>query len=267
MTVPTTGMPAVPGAPAGAPPAAPAALTAAQLNMRVQHGDPNFPRELWGKTLADAMKYYAVMRQDFMERNRPADAPPPVAPAPTAAPAARPGYVPPVATPAPAAAPATFTLEDVNRIVNEAVSRAVAPIARSNAETVYNRMKAELSDWMTYNDAILESLNGASEEQLANPETWRTAYYFVKGRALSQPAAAVPAAPPPVGAPVWTPPPAPAGFVEGPSAPPPASNAALTADRRNNPTILAMARRFGISVDEYIAWMDGNVPAPGVPRG
>lgn len=266
------------------PPAAPPVITGAQLGVRIAHGDPQFPKELWGKTLAEAMRFYAIMREDFMRRNQPGQPPlagdtggaPPAPPAPPA----RPAYVPPAAPPAPAAG--AFDEAAMQRMIDGAVSRAFAssPMAVQAADSTHDRMKREYPDWMHYDTIILETLEGASAEQLANPETWRTAYFFVKGRKLSEAGGAPPTPPtpsgqPPVvfgapnGQPIVTRPPDtptnvnPTWFTEGPTAPPAAPAGGL--DPRNDPRVIAMAYRHGIPVDEYVLWLNGQVPAMRAP--
>jgi hypothetical protein len=273
--------------PPAAPPAAPAAPTApaapseAQLNSRIKYGDPNFPKELWGRTIAEAMRFYSVMREDFMRRNDPRLAPTPEAPpqAPAAPPAWRQPSAPP-SPPAPAAPAAPgFDMESMQRMIAETVARAMAPLATQQAETTHERMRREYPDWMTYEQGVLEALQGASPEQLANPDTWRTAYFYVKGKVTSSQPPAAPAAPAgfsgqwsAAGAPIVTPPPTPpnnehAWFTEGPSAPPPNPHGA-GGDPRNDPRVLAMARKHGIPVEEYVLWMNGNVPPmPGTNGG
>lgn len=258
-------------------PAAPAVITGAQLNVRIAHGDPQFPKELWGKTLAEAMRFYSIMREDFMRRNDPGQPPAGNAAAPPAAPAApqRPAYTPPAAPPAPGAG-GTFDEAAVQRMITQAVSAAFAssPLAKQAADTTYDRMKREYSDWMSYDSEILEALDGATAEQLANPETWRTAYFWVKGKKLSeggQPAAApAPAGQPTVfGQPIVTRPPTPPNnenttwFTEGPTAPPATTAGAL--DPRNDPRNITMAARHGLPIDEYVQWLNGQVPGMSAP--
>lgn len=270
------------------PPAAPQALTGAQLNVRIAHGDPAFPKELWGKTVGEAMRFYSIMREDFMRRNNPQNPQNPqnqqqpvTDPAAPPAPASQPrSYTPPA--PLAATPPATgFDEASIGRMIQQAVASAFAssPMAVQVAESTHDRMRREYRDWMTYDADILQTLEGASAEQLANPETWRTAYFFVKGRKLSeagqnggQPIYDQSAAGTqpvvfgaPSGAPTITRPPNPptndnpTWFTEGPSAPP--ASPAGGVDPRNDPRVIAMAYKHGIPVDEYVQWLGGNVPA------
>lgn len=306
MTNPGGGQPGQPGAPGQQP----AFLTGADLNIRIRPGDPAFPQEMWGKTIGEAMRYYAVMRQEFVRNNDPRQQPPlrgepaPGAPAPAAptawgAPPApvrapAPGYVPP----GPAApVPGQFSLEDVQRIVQESVTTAMnsSPMVATSARTVRDGLRSRIPDWSQYAAEIEQELNGAPASSLIDEGTWMAAYYYVKGKRMSQPGAqptwqappvqeglrdargviyaplpnpnAPPPPPPaaptatPAAAPSW-PPAAPAAFFS--EAPGPASPTAWGAppDRRNDPVVIHRARQFGISVDEYISWMDGRVPPP-----
>lgn len=266
--------PVQPLVPPAGPPAPPRSLTGQDLNTRVAHGDPAFPKELWGKTLAEAMRFYAIMREDFMRRNDPrqvplAGEPAGGQPAPAPAPAPR-GYQPPAAPPAPAGS--AFDMSSIEAMVAKAVSQAIAPLVTSQAETVHDRMRREIPDWMTYEQEVLEALAQTPPNLMSDPDTWRTAYYFVKGRKFSQPNGGPPAPPAaPAGGyrdpyaaaePVRTPPPAPPVtgqpfFAEGPSAPPPNPGEISLA---HDPRVIGMARRFGMSVEEYLQWYGGRVP-------
>lgn len=272
-------------------PAAPRSITGQDLNIRIAHGDPAYPKELWGKTLGEALRFYSIMREDFMRRNQPGGGQPPLqgdpgAPPAPPAPAPRPAYVPPAPATPPAAGAPTFDEASLQRMIDGAVSRAFAssPMAVNVADQTHDRMKREYADWMHYDAEILQTLEGASAEQLANPETWRTAYFFIKGKKLSENGGQPPAPTyqpdphqPPIvfgsnnGQPIVSRPPAPptsenpTWFTEGPSAPPAANNGGM--DPRNDPRVQAMARRHGIPVDEYVQWLGGNVPPMTRPAG
>lgn len=259
-----------------APPIEPKMLTGADLNMRIKHGDPNFPNELWGRTVGDAMRYYSVMREDFKTRNmrQPAPQPTPAAPAPptSEAPATR-GYVPPAPAPAAPSGPA-FDEERLVSLIRSTMRAELgqSPIAMAAADTVKVGMRSKYPDFAHYEQSVLEELRGADANILADPATWETAYFFVKGRAHAT-GQGLPTAP--VGSPgpvhgsrgeLVTPPVAAPGmppyFAESPSAPPPTAHG-MAADPRLDPQNILMARRHGIPIDEYVQWLNGNVPSMG----
>lgn len=189
--------PAAPPAPA-APPGG-AMLTGAQLNIRIQHGDPAFPPELWGKTLGEAMRYYAVMKVDFMRNNppggqRPLQGEPPrgapthqAAPAPVPAPA--PTYTPPsfgYQPPQPAPAQ-TFDAATMRQMIQEVLTENLAPVQAVSAEQVYYSVARRFPDWATYDAEIRASVQGADPRQLLSPALWESAYYHAKGKIMSDP--------------------------------------------------------------------------------
>lgn len=277
-----------PAQPQGQPPQGPGA---ADLNQRIRHNDPNFPQELWGKTLGDAMRFYSIMRQDFVARHnagQPPQGQPPVDPRQRPAPQGPPaqswnqppaqqppaqqspqGQPPRYGAPPVAAPPAGFVaLTDVGDMIEQAIARAMAPQTAISVETVYRRVAGEFQDWSQHALQVQEAVRGADPSTLLNPEVWRAAYYFVKGRALSQggDTTSPPAPSVPVTGPVYNLPPQQTGFfAEGPSAPPaqfsgqPNTGAGLTSEQR------LYARRFGMTDQQYIDWSHGNVPA--MPQG
>lgn len=240
--------------PAAAPPAQPAAPASwggITLDAQGRFSDPQYP-ELRGKTPNDAMRYYNVMRQDFVARNSPAAQPPAQAPSPQAP---------------PAAPSAPQSMQDyVRQAVNEALGPYTQPLAMSAAQQVASQLRAELPDYAQYEAAVAERAANLPPGQAMNPEALKTIYYYVKGMALSQPAAPPP--PPAYGAPPANPYAAPtrpaAGFfTEGPAAPAPRAPTAQI-----DPRHLAMAQRFGFAtIEEYMQWMGGNVPAQAVNNG
>lgn len=274
-------------------------------NMRIAQGDRRFPAELWGKTLGESMQYYSVMKQDFMQRNNPAQQPqqpqqprgwgqpqqqPQAAPPPTYS-----GHVP-VFDPSGGQQPQPFGPDQVRQIMREEFGRLQAPMMQNTMESVRNGVAAGLPDWNQYSADIHMALQGATPEMLMNPESWKMAYYAVKGKALTErPQQAAPQAPvdpfrqngggTPNGNPAavqrpaapqqpqqWGQPaqPFPGGqsFTEAPINQS-AYNPAVQAD---DPRDVIMAQRFGIPVEEYRQWKGGNVPpapqpqVPGYPQ-
>lgn len=274
MTPPVQPVPGQPG------PTQPQFLTGAQLNMRIQHGDTAFPKELWGRTVGEAMRYYAIMREDFVNRNNPMNQPAPRAPeaAPAApsfpAPGAPTNFTPRPPAPAPVlTAPPAF---DEERLLGRMMEMMRAEIGKSPAvivaaDTVKDRVAKRYPDFAHYEQQVLEELRGSDPSILAQESTWETAYFYVRGRAQATGQGL-----PPVPAPVpnggthygprgelISPPPPPMGvhFVEAPAGAPPATTMTGAADPRLDPVNISMARRFGIPIDEYVQWLGGNVPA------
>lgn len=256
----------------GQPPATdPRPMTGAELNRRIQHGDQNFPPELWGRTVGEAMRYYQIMRQDFVNRQRAGQQPPlqgqpqqsqvPQAPQPQAPQPRSPeptGYIPPASP----AAPVGFTLEDVSRIVRETMAQSLGPIAQASSGSVQQQMRQRFADWGQYEQAILAELQGVDPTALLNPALWESAYYYAKGKAVTespprQPTIYDPQQPPPNrdGA-IYQPVPQ-QFFTEAPTAP---SSQPGPGGQVYDPMDEVYARRFGMSVEEYRQWKGGAVP-------
>lgn len=282
--------PAVPGAPVqqGA-----AMLTGQELNLRIRHGDPAYPPELWGKTLGEAMRYYSVMRQDFMVRNAPQQQPqqpPPQAPyqrQPVMQPHQQPqGF--PFQQPAPIQQPnyggyqapqqpqqpQGFDEGRLGQLVQDAVSQALGPVQQVSAQNVYQQVRSRFPDWAQYDAEIQMAVSGASPQQLLNPQMWESAYFFVKGRVLSDPNRQqqpqyAPQGDPfgrPMNGAIQTPPPS--VFTESsiPQAPGNPGGPGGGNQEAFSPHDIEMARRFGIPVEEYRAWKGGRVPPPPQPQ-
>lgn len=238
--------------------------------QRIPQGDQRFPKELWGRPVSEAMRYYQVMREDFMLRNRPVAAPAGPAPAAPAPEAFRP--LPPAPAPAPAA-PA-FDPASIAQMVREAVRQELntSPVAFAAADNVKGRMAQKYPDFHHYESAILQELEGADAQTLAQESTWETAYFYVRGKAhaTGQGLPPAPSAQPNGGQPhygprgeISTPPIAGPGmghFVEQPVGAPPATTVTGAADPRLDPVNIQNARRHGIPIDEYVLWLNGNVP-------
>lgn len=291
MTTPVQPQPQpIQGQPA-TPPIDPRPMTGAELNRRVQHGDQNFPPELWGRTLGEAMRYYAVMRQDFINRQQASQGQPqlqgqpqagqPQQPQPQRWPTSQPqpqqqqpmqvfpnqqpptGYIPPQGQPQ---GEVPLTLDAVRQVVADTISRSLGPMAQASAASVQEQMRRKFVDWAHYEQAILAELQGAEPTALLNPGLWESAYYYVKGRVLSEnpprPQAFDPNQPPQPqqvpGGPIVRPVPA-AFFSEAPTPP---SNQPGPNGQVNDPMDDLYARRFGMTTEEYRMWKGGNVPVP-----
>lgn len=143
---------------------------------------------------------------------------------------------------------------------------------------VYDTVKREFADWQTYDAEIQEMIQtglqrGGDPAMLANPETWRSAYYYIKGRAASRPATPGQPAPQPAqgaGGSSVQPAPAPAAtsgqpfFSEHPTAPsttgqPAAAGRGMT-PQTMTPEQRSYAAKFNISEQDYCDWFNGVPP-------
>jgi len=259
-----------PQAPAPQAPQQPAQPQQIQdLNARIPVGDQRFPKELWGRTIGEALRWYNVLRDRQAQQGQPQQPQAPQAPQQPQAPQSPAGYTPPQQPQAPQQ-PQGF---DIEERVNTALQRALQPTYQVTAQQTMNQVASEFGDWHQYHGQILEAIGGVPLEAMTNPETWRSAYFLVKGRALSSGQAPAHFQQPPMpqqhydngngynGGAIRTPPPPPPGtegfFVEGPSAPPTNSG---QPNPMNDPRVQLGARKFNLPVEEYVRWMNGNVP-------
>lgn len=264
------------------------AVSYANPNLRIQHGDQNFPRELWGKTVREAMEYYGIMRQEFLrvqaeEQARAAQGQQPQQPQyqqpQQPQQPQRPGFQQPQypQRPQQPQAPQGSQVYDeaaVRRIVQEAVATAIAPLQGPSQAQVYQQVRSKFPDWNFYDADIQTSLQDAEPGSLLNPAVWEAAYFYIKGKKLSEQPAPAPHRPQdpfnregvgPRGERITPAPDFPAqghAFVEGPSAPANSGNGAAMQD----PNDELMARRFGVTVDDYRRWKGGQVPPMPQPQ-
>lgn len=269
-------------------------------NMRIQQGDPRFPKEMWGRTVGEGMQFYNVMKQDFMQRNQGVQPPPQQQP-PRAwnqpgQPQQQPiptfsGHQVPQPWDQPQQPQSGVPLDQVRQIFREELSQIQGPMLQTTAETVRNNVAAGYPDWNNYAADIHLALQGASPQMLLNPESWKMAYFAVKGKALTerppQPAAQPqvdpfrangggtnngnpgvgqrPAAPQQQQWPQQQPPQPFSGgqsFTEAPVSTAPYAPQAQVDDPRD----IIMAARFQIPVEEYRQWKGGNVPPAPQPQ-
>jgi len=277
----------------------PAPLPNVNPRQLVPHGDLQWPQELWGKPIGEALQYYKIMREDFLRRKREEQEAarqglrgepqvqqqqqPGFQPALPGQP--QPGwrqpqqqgqqsYIPPQQQ-APQA-DSTQTMEQtIRRVLGEVLPQLMAPVHKVSAEQTFQQVKREFADWNQYHTYILQALQGASEEQLSDPELWRNAYYAVKGRLLSQIGGQPsyggqqldfdqpqgqqgwhqPGTPIQTEAPAWD-------FVEAPSSQPGQGGGNGGGSVMQDPRAIQIARKFGIPLQEYADHWGGRVPPP-----
>jgi hypothetical protein len=189
--------PASAGPPAPAMPSQfgpPAGATPQQFESQRIPASADWPPELHGRTLGEARRYYAIMRQDFVARQQELasgrGAPPlagqpgwqggggqgaPGGPAPAGSPPGGSGYGAPQVDP---------VRQAVQEALAAALPQALAPMHSSAAQMAYQRVASQYPDFRQFEAEIIESLRGSPPEFLANPQAWETAYDLIRGRAL-----------------------------------------------------------------------------------
>lgn len=265
------------------------------LNARIPN-DPSIPQELRGKTWGEALRYYGIMREDFVQRQnqqrqqpqqsyQPQNHQPPSQYNPQQTPRQPNGQwqhpqnnqrqVDPVE-------------ETVRGVLNEVLPQALAPIVQPMQQqallSTYNGVKGRYQDWQNFEGEILGSMQGSDPATLQNPAAWEAAYFHAKGKAMTMrqlPAGQQqqqmnqgPSYGPPMGypaqqQPVYQAPPqqgyqAPFGssFVEGPTPPAPGMYAA-----QQDPRDAVFARRFNMPLEVYQSWKGGRIGLMQTPQG
>lgn len=248
--------------------------------MRIRPGDPNFPQELWGRTLADAMRYFQIMQREFVasrqresqqQQQRLQGEPPPQQ--------QQQQYYRPQA---PQQQQPQLNEATIKGWVTEALQAGLGPVAQISAQTVYQQVRSQFPDWNFYDAEILQAVSNADQRSLMDPGFWRAAYYYAKGEKLSTPGVQQPQyrqmpVPPgfaqqapngrdPNGA-IRTAPPMPPTndrpyFSEAPGQAPLAQGS----DLLNDPMDEVMAWKFGIPVEEYRAHKGGRIPPIRAPQ-
>lgn len=168
------------------------------LNVRIAQGDPRFPQEMWGKTLAEGIRYYNIMREDFVRRNQ----------GQQGQQGQQPQY--PQGQPqqfqgqpqrndqgqfAPPQQGQPQRVDPIRRAVDEALAQAMpqylAPMVQQTQQQqrvqAYQSVSGRFQDWNQFDAEVQQELAQATPEMLASPGVWEAAYYLVKGRRGSQP--------------------------------------------------------------------------------
>lgn len=263
------------------------------LNARVPN-DPSIPQELRGKTWGEAMRYYGIMREDFVNRQQQRQVPQqpqqqqfqPIQNQQQPQPRSQAGWgqqqnqqqmqqVDPVR-------------QAVSDVLSEALPQYLAPIVQpiqqQNLLNTYNGVKGRFQDWAAMEQDIISSMQSADAQTLNNPQAWEAAYYHAKGKAMTQRQLGPGPQQPQQGQPNYGPPmpqqqyqqsqmpvyqapqqgyQGPLGnqFVEGPTPPAPGMHA-----QQQDPRDEAFARRFNMPVEVYRSWKGGNIGLMQQPR-
>lgn len=253
----------------------------ADPNTRLQ--GPGIPQELQGKTVGEAIRYYGIMREDFVRRNQqpqyqaPQQQPQQGQPQYQPGQSQQPGFSSaqprvPGQPQAPVDPMRQMIADSIREVLPDMLAPVVQPLQRQNVEQTYNSVRGRFQDWQQFEGEILASMQGATPDIINNPTAWEAAYFHAKGKAMSQPRQQ----------PQWQPPQSLAGgpplppqyqpqqpqfqpqvpqyqpaqsqggyFVEGPTPPPPAYGGPSNgADPRDE----LFARRFNVPVEVYRSW-------------
>lgn len=263
------------------------------LNGRVPN-DPAIPQELRGKTWGEALRFYGIMREDFVNRQTQQRQQPQGGTQQHQQPqgGAQPWQQPqggqsqagwgqqPGQRPNPQIDPIK---QAVGEVLQDALPQYLAPIVQPMQQqqllSTYNGVKSRFQDWGHLEQEILGSMQGADAQTMQNPQAWEAAYYHAKGKAMSRPQLPGPQqGQPQYGAPMGygqQPPQVPVyqapqqgyqgplgnQFVEGPTPPAPGMHA-----QQQDPRDETFARRFGVPVEVYRSWKGGNIGLMPQPR-
>ncbi len=256
------------------------------LNARLPANDPSIPQELRGKTVGEALRFYGIMREDFVnrqqQRQQPAQQQPQGQQQYQQQPQSQAGW-----GRQPGQQHQQFQQPDpvrdtVREVMNEVLPQALAPIVQPMQQqqllSTYNAVKARFGDWQQVEGDVLQSMQGAEPATLMNPAAWEAAYYHAKGKVMTQ--RQLPAGPqqqqqnqgygppmpqqyqqqPQAQVPVYQVPQqgyqGPLGnqFVEGPT--PPANGMYA---QQQDPRDEMFARRFNMPLEVYRSWKSGRV--------
>lgn len=241
------------------------AFQAADPNMILR--GPEWPPELQGKTLREAQEIYNEIRQYALQRYQQEQG------RPQGQPQAPNGQQPPQGAPQGQQPQGQQPRGDFKSLVQAAVAEALQPVMQQlqpviqqgttqQIESALNTVRGEFSDFRQLEASIRSELRNAPPELLANPDTYRNLYYLKVGQMArsgqrgQQPVFAPPTGQQPqyigYGQPPQSPPVG-SFFTEAPSAPPANQPAAY------NPTVVAMAAKFGIPVEQYLAWSPPSI--------
>lgn len=264
----------------------PQQFSGADLNARL--GGPGIPQELQGRTVAEGLRYYGIMREEFMRQRQMQQGQQPLQGQPQQQPQSQPQqpqFQQPQQQPF-SAQPRVpgqqsaqgdpmreYITQSLREVLPEMLAPVVLPAQQRAVQDTYTQVRSRYSDWQQYEGDIMQSLQGANAQQLSNPEVVEAAYFFAKGRAQSRAPQGQPQ--PPYGTapqyqPQWPQQPQQAppqqwpgyqpqpqfqqqpAFVEGPT--PPAPSQFGPQGQQNDPRDEIFARRSNMPLEVYRSW-------------
>jgi hypothetical protein len=259
------------------PPQLPQQFQGQDLNTRLNGA--GIPQELQGKTVGEALRYYGIMREDFIRRQQ--QQPQQLQGQPQGGQqqyqqpqGGQQQYQQPQGG-QPSAQPRVpqqqqdpmrqMIREELGAAIPQALAPITGPLQQDQLAKTYHGVRQRYQDWQHYDAEIQQSLNGAPMETLLNPNAWEAAYFHAKGKRATFPQAqqvpqqgyqpypsAMGYQPQQQFSQVQQQPPQqfqPGSFVEGPTPPAPQ----FGPSGQNDPRDEVFARRFGIPVEVYRA--------------
>lgn len=155
---------------------------------------PGVPPELRGRRVADVMRIYSRLADDFISRRRQQPQP---GQQPEQQPQQQPGVGPQQMYQQPnyqqqqqQPQGQQFSEEDqrIAGIVRHVVNEAVQPFQQQQSEvgrrSAYQQAREQIPDFQQLEPDIMDAVRGASDEALANPEFWLSAADLARGRRL-----------------------------------------------------------------------------------
>lgn len=271
-------------------PQVPPQLGGADLNQRLY--GPGIPAELQGKTVGEGLRYYGIMREDFIRRGQQPQQQPQQFQQPQQQ-YQQPQQGQPQQQSAQPRAPQIDPVQQhvadaIRQVLPEMLAPVVQPLQQQNFQRVYQETKSKYPDWAQHEAVIIQSMQGADAQTLSNPGAWEAAYRHAVGDAMvrARQGQQVPQAPgyQPYGF---------GGFQVQPQAPqqpnpqaqygPPQMgvNGAPTFVESSTPAPVSMpqqgydpadeiaAKRFGMPIEIYRTWKGGKIgllqqPAAGI---
>lgn len=255
--------------------------TGADLNARLS--GPGIPQELQGRTVAEGLRYYGVMREEFMRQRQMQQQQQPLQGQPQQGqPQGQPQQPPqpqysaqPRVPQAPGGADPMrdYITQGLREVLPEMLAPVIQPMTEDRVKQTYLSVRQRFPDFQQYEGDVMQALQGAGPAQLTNPDVIEAAYFYAKGRAQSrgqQPAQPgyqpnwpsagqqfQPQQPQPqawnVPQPQFQQQPA---FVEGPT--PPAPQSFGPNGQQNDPRDEIFAKRYGMPLEVYRSWKTGQ---------
>lgn len=168
------------------------------LNQRLY--GPQFPQELQGKTLGEAIRYYGIMREDFVNRTQQRQQPPLQG---------QPGFQPQQGqfqqpqqgrnygpqqgfqSAQPQFPGQPQQPDPMRQMIQEAVQDALQPVVadsvQSRTEKAYAEIARRYPDFQHFAGEVFQSMQGAPPQMLVDPRAWEATYFHAKGRRTTFP--------------------------------------------------------------------------------